>query len=142
MSIMEKDKIGLFDFLKSVSETKEELYEYQYFEKDYPPFMINRFLSAAQDTLFFANVMSQLSHLPKKLQYAFYLTGIDKKKRYFQYSGKGKEGKDLKVIVKYYQCSKEQGLEYLELLSKEQLKKIKELYEKRITKTKSKAKGN
>jgi hypothetical protein len=133
--LMDKDKINLFDFLKSVSETKEELYEYQYFEKDYPPFMINRFLSASQDTLFFAYIMSQFDHLPKKLQYSFYLLGIDKKKRYFQYSGKGKDkSKDLKTIVEYYQCSKEQGMEYLKLLSEDQIKQINKIYEKRIKK--------
>ena len=135
MKIMDKDKIGLFDFLKIISETKEELFDYQYFEKDYPPFMINRFLSASQDTLFFANIISQLDHLPKKLQYTFYLKGVEKKRRYFQYNGKGKDSsKALKTIVKHYQCSKEQGLEYLELLTTEQIKQINELYTKRINK--------
>ena len=134
--LMDKDTIGLFDFLKSISETKEDLAEYQYFEKDYPPFMINRFLAAAQDTLFFSNIMSQLSHLPKKLQYAFYLSGIDKKKRYFQYSsGKKDTSKELKAIVKYYNCSQTDGLEFLEILTTDQVKDIMKIFEKRITKT-------
>ena len=137
MKIMEKEKVNLFDFLKSISETKEELFELEEFDKKYPPFMINRYLSSSQDTLFFANIMSQLSHLPKKLQYAFLLKGIDKKKRYFQYAGKGKDTtKQLRDVVRYYNCSKEQGMEYLEILSKEQIKKIKAIYTKKITKVK------
>ena len=91
MKIMDKEKVNLFDFLKSISETKEELFEVENFDKCYPPFMINRFLAASKDTLFFAHLMSQFDHLPKKLQYAFFLRGISKKKRYFQYTGKGKD---------------------------------------------------
>ena len=137
MKLMEKDTIGLFDFLKSVSDTKENLVDHDEFEKKYSPFMLNRFLSVQQDTTFFANIMSQFPHLPKKLQYLFFLYGIDKKKRYFQYAGKGKDkSKHLGNIVKYYQCSKEQAVEYLELLSDEQLKKIKSMFDKRTTKGK------
>lgn len=135
--IMNKDKVGLFDFLKAISDTKEELFELEDFDRKYPPFMINRFLSVSQDTLFFANIISQFPDLPKKLQYAFYHYGIDKKKRYFQYAGKGKDNtKHLKDIVRYYCCSKEQGMEYLELLSKEQIQNIGSLYSKRIQKGK------
>jgi len=133
MKIMEKEKVNLFDFLKSVSETKEELFDWETFEKDYPPFMINRFLAAAQDTIFYANTMSYLSHLPKKLQYAFLLYGIDKKKRYFQYTGKGEgSANDLKNTTKYYNCSKEQAMEYLELLTDEQIQNINNFFGKRI----------
>ena len=133
--IMDKEKVGLFDFLKSISETKEELFELQDFDKKYPPFMINRFLSVSRDTIMFANIMSQCSHLPKKLQYAFYLKGVDKKKRYFQYVGKSKDNtKQLEAVMTYYQCSQEHGMEYLEILTKEQIKKIKSLYAKRISK--------
>jgi len=132
--IMDKEKVNLFDFLKSVSETKEELYELENFDKAYPPFMINRFLVASQDTIFLANIMSQLSHLPPKLQYAFYLKAIDKKKRYFQYAGKGKDKtKQLKHVMKYYQCSPELGAEYLKILTKEQLKLIKDVFSKKTS---------
>ena len=133
--LMDKDAINLFDFLKSVSETKEELYDHPDFQKKYPPFMINRFLASSQDTLFLANIMTQFSHLPNNLQYAFFLKGIDKKRRYFQYAGKAKDkSKQLKNIIEYYQCSAEQGTIYLDILTKEQIKIINKLYSKRISK--------
>ena len=136
--IMDKDKVNLFDFLKSISDTKEALFELEDLEKKYPAFMLNRFLCASQDTLFFANIMSQLSHLPNTLQYAFLYYGIDKKKRYFQYTGKGKKDKTetIESIVKYYDCSREQALTYSEILNDEQIKKIVNVYAKRISKGK------
>ncbi len=134
MKIMEKDNVNLFDFLKSISETKEELFELEDFEKKYPSFMVNRFLCALQETLFFSNIMSQMSHLPKILQYAFYFYGIEKKRRYFHYEGKGKGNKteDINSIVKYYQCNREQAIEYQNILTKEQIELIKNIYSKRI----------
>jgi hypothetical protein len=134
--IMEKDKVNLFDFLKSISDTKEALFELEDLEKKYPAFMLNRFLCASQDTLFYANVMSQMSHLPNVLQYAFLFHGIGKKKRYFQYSGKGKKDKteEVESIVKYYSCSREQALDYQELLSPDQIERIVHIYAKRISK--------
>lgn len=136
--IMDKEKVNLFDFLKSISDTKEALFELEDLEKIYPAFMLNRFLCASQDTLFFANIMSQLSHLPNTLQYAFLYYGIDKKKRYFQYAGKGKKDKteEIESIVKYYTCSREQALTYQEILDDEQIKRIVNVYAKRITKGK------
>ena len=136
VKIMDKEKVNLFDFLKSISDTKEALFELEDLEKKYPAFMLNRFLCASQDTLFFANIMSQLSHLPNELQYAFYYYGISKKKRYFQYSGKGKKDKteEVESIVKYYNCSREQALDYQELLTEDQIAKIVEIYAKRVEK--------
>lgn len=134
--IMEKEKVNLFDFLKSVSDTKEALFELEDLDKKYPAFMLNRFLSASQDTLFYANIMSQMSHLPNTLQYAFYYHGLTKKKRYFQYTGKGKKDKteEIESLIKYYQCSREQALEYQELLTPEQLDKLVAVYSKRVSK--------
>ena len=134
--IMEKDKVNLFDFLKSISDTKEALFELEDLEKKYPAFMLNRFLCASQDTLFYANIMSQMSHLPNVLQYAFFYHGIDQKKRYFQYSGKGKKDKteEVESIVKYYSCSRSQALEYQELLTPDQIEKIVHIYAKRVSK--------
>lgn len=136
VKIMDKEKVNLFDFLKSISDTKEALFELEDLEKKYPAFMLNRFLSASQDTLFYANIMSQMSHLPNTLQYAFFYHGISKKKRYFQYSGKGKKDKteEIESIIKYYQCSREQALEYQELLTPEQVSKVVAVYSKRVEK--------
>jgi hypothetical protein len=134
--IMEKEKVNLFDFLKSISDTKEALFELEDLEKKYPAFMLNRFLSASQDTLFYANIMSQMSHLPNVLQYAFMYYGIHKKKRYFQYSGKGKKdnSEEIESIIKYYSCSREEAMEYQELLTPDQTAKIVEIYADRVTK--------
>ncbi len=131
------DKLNLFDFLKSISETKVDYSELDNFEKIYPAFMVNRFLAASHDTLFFANIISQFSQLPNKLQYLFLLKGINKKKRYFQYTGKGKNNKseELDSVIKYYACNKEQGIKFMELLNKEQLKLITEIYDDKVKKT-------
>ena len=126
------NKLGLFDILKSVTQTKKNVIDHEEFEKSYNPFMVNRFLSASIDTLFFASTMDQMSHLPKKLQYAFYFYGIHKKKRYLQYVKEDKKSEEIDNIIRCYQCNHVQALEYLELLNEEQIKKINKMYAPRI----------
>lgn len=73
-----------FDIIKSMTQTKGDLYEGDEFaEKDYVPYIINRALSMSRQTALFADAMNQYGGvLDKKLQYDFYRLGIPKSKSY------------------------------------------------------------
>jgi len=116
--------MNLFDILNNISNGKKDISDEEDFEKEYNPFMINRFLAMDSSTLFFANEATKMSHLPKKAQYLFLFKGIDKKKRYFKYAKGEKNSKSVKKIAEYYQVNEERALEMSELLSKEKIKEI------------------
>jgi hypothetical protein len=115
---------SIFDILNDISFDKHEILSEKENFKDYNPFMINRFLSMDGSTLFLSNFINRMSHLPKEVQYQFYLKGIDKKKRFFKYQKKEGGDKKVKIIKKYYNCNDEKAMELLEILKDDQIKSI------------------
>lgn len=120
----------MFKILNSIS-NKQDFFEGEDL-KEYNPFMINRFLAMGNDTILFANEASKMSNIPKELQYLFLYHGINKKKRYFKYIKGDIKEQSIKNICNYYQVREDVGLEYLDILSNEQIKEINSLYEKRL----------
>ena len=91
------------------------------------------------------------SELTPETVFKFYYNFLPKKKTYFRYI-KGKKQKTdsdiIDILSKHFECSKKTALEYLDLISKEYLKEILNLYgykdpvikKKNAKKTKSKKK--
>lgn len=117
--------IELKDWLSSINIKKNNLLkEDSSAIKDYPPFVINRCLSAHVDSILFANEMNLNSHLPKDIQYQFYLNTLGKKNRYAPWLKKSKV-EYLEYVKQYYGYSDEKALQVLKILNKEQLTFIK-----------------
>ena len=115
----------LKDWLNSVNFTKEDLSEDI---SSYPPFIVNRCLSAHIDCILFANEMNMNAHLPKDMQYSFYLNSLRKRKRFSPWLRKDKV-KDLECVKQYYGYSNEKASQALKILNKEQLDFIKQRLE-------------
>lgn len=113
-----------FDFINSISHTKEYLIGVKCEEKDYNSFLVNRGLSYFADTIHYANMMNKYSTLDKKLQYDFLLNIISKKKRYGKWE-KREITEDIEVVSQYYAISTKEAEEYLSILTQEQLDIIK-----------------
>ncbi len=103
-------------------------------QKSFSPFIINRFLSMDKDFIEIVNMFQQYSigTLESKDIYEFYRNLLPKGKRFNKYI-KGKKDKKyepelIKILVNYFNCSKLHVMEYLELISKEELKFILESY--------------
>ncbi|MBI33546.1 MAG: DNA polymerase [Gammaproteobacteria bacterium] len=111
-----------FDYLKAINSTKKDIFES---EKDYSPFMINRGLSYFPDTVLFANEMNKYHHIDHRLQFDFLINIIRKRNRFSKWNKKIKLS-DLDAVKSYYGYSSEKARDVLPLLSKEQLKIIKE----------------
>lgn len=125
------EKIDLFTILKSITYTKEDISEHPLFQKVYDVFMVNRFLSMNIQTLAYANFLSQKTDISKLAHYKFLLYELEKKYVKFNYQKLDKTGKeDIDLICKYYKISVEKTKELLDLLSEDQLNKIKGMSKK------------
>jgi hypothetical protein len=111
-----------FDYLNSINNSKKYILEN---EKDYPAFMINRGLSYFPDTVLQANEMNISHHLDNGPQYNFLINIVRKRKRFSKWN-KASESDDIKSIKKYYGYSNEKARDVLSLLTKNELKLIKE----------------
>ena len=94
-------------------------------EKDYNAFMVNRGLSYFPDTVLYANEMNQYHHLESRLQYSFLINIIRKRKRFSKWN-KNVESENISAVKKYYGYSNEKAKSALDILTKEQLKLIKD----------------
>ena len=119
----------LKDWLNSINFTKEDILEEEpSLAKEYPPFIINKCLSAFIDTILFSNEMNMNHHLDKDMQYSFYLNSLRKKKRFSPWLQKDTI-KDIDYVKKYYGYSNEKAQQSLKILTKEQLNFIKSKFE-------------
>lgn len=114
-----------FDFLTSINQTKEDITKDDpSVIKDYSPFIINKGLSYFLDTVMYANEINSLSCLDKDMQYKFYLTAINKSKRFSKWS-KQEISDDIELIKRVYRVNNKKALEIIKILSAEQINKIK-----------------
>ena len=111
-------------WLNSINQTKENLLEEDPTLK-YPAFVVNKCLSGSLDAVLFANEMNKSHYLDSKLQYDFLLNSLRKKRRFAPWLKKGKT-EDLDAIKKYYGYSNEKAQQAMRILTKEQIKYIKQ----------------
>ena len=114
----------LKDWLNSINFTKENLFEDEP-EAKYPAFVVNKCLSGSLDSVLFSNEMNKFHFLDKRMKYDFYLNSLRKKKRFAPWLKKGKV-EDLEAVKKYYGYSEEKAQQAMTILSKEQIKYIKQ----------------
>jgi hypothetical protein len=116
----------LKDWMNSINFTKDNLILDDPDKiKSYPPYIINKCLSAHMDTILFANEMNINNQLDKDMQYSFYLNSLRKKKRYSSWITKNKI-ENLEYIKKYYGYNDEKASQILNILTKEQINFIKQ----------------
>lgn len=119
--------MNLFDILKSISYTKEDLSDHIEFEKVYNPFMVNRYVSMLEDTVKYSCVMNLYWNLSKKMQYHYYLAAIPKKSRFFKYQKHEKSEQQLKDISLYFNVNMQTAEQFAEILEINTVKAISNL---------------
>ena len=117
----------LKDYLNSINFTKKDLMKSKDKEwiKKYPAFIINKILSGFQDTIMLVNEVNRNHFLDKDMQYSFLLNSIRSKKRFSPFLRASKL-KDIDLVKEYYGYSNEKAKTVLDILTKDQLKLIKE----------------
>jgi len=117
----------LKDYLNSINLTKKDLMksEDKDWIKKYPAFIINKILSGFQDTIMLVNEVNRNHFLDKDMQYSFLLNSIRSKKRFSPFLRASKL-KNIDLVKEYYGYSNEKAKTVLDILTKDQLKLIKE----------------
>ena len=119
------ERYPLKDYLNTINQTKQYLMdEDPGWEKNYPPYVINKCLSQHLDTVMFANEMNQYPGLDKKLQYDFFINIVRPRKRFSPW-GKKEKVDNLELVKQYYGYSTEKAVQALEILTPTQLDVIK-----------------
>jgi len=115
-----------FKFLQSINVDKTDLLKEDPSNiKDYNSFLINRGLSYFHDTVLYANEMNVNNHIPSDMQYGYLLNVINKRKRFSKWY-KAVSSENLELIKKVYQVNSEKALQYLNLLTDEQIDFLKQ----------------
>jgi hypothetical protein len=125
------ERYPLKDYLNSINQTKENLIDSEDagWEKNYPPYVINKCMSQHIDTVMYANEMNQWGQLPTKLQYDFFINTVRPRKRFSPWAKKEKMN-DLEIVKQYYGYSNEKARQALSILTPDQLSFIKSKLDK------------
>ena len=121
---------NLSKILNSIFFSKENLLEKDGlpFLKDYNPYLINKFVVKHNDIKDLAVILNGYHNIPKDEHYEFLLYMIPKKKRFVKFK-KSEENKDIELIQKHYNYNKIRAREVLRILSEDDLKELREMYD-------------
>ena len=117
----------LKDYLNSINFNKKNLMNSDDKEwvKKYPAFIVNKILSGFSDTIMLVNEVNRNHFLDKDMQYQFLLNSIRSKKRFSPFLRANKL-KDIEVVKEFYGYSNEKAKSALDIITKDQLKLIKQ----------------
>lgn len=114
-----------FDFINSITYSKENLLESGATVKEYNAFMINKGLSQHQDTIMYANEMNQFYDLPEEWQYQFLINSIAKRKRFGKWAKKDDSDlRSFQLVKEYYNYSNEKAKQVLGIFTNDVLDEI------------------
>lgn len=114
---------GVFGLINNINTSKENVFA-QHQEKDYVPFIVNKSLSLHADTLMHSNEMNKRPFIPKRYQYEYLHLSVRKRKRFSKWFKKD-EQEDLELVKQYFKVSSQKASEYIKILTKENMEKIK-----------------
>ena len=117
----------LKDYLNSINFTKKDLMKSddKDWVKKYPAFIVNKILSGFQDTVMLVNEVNRNHFLDKDMQYSFLLNSIRSKKRFSPFLRASKL-KNIDLVKEYYGYSNDKAKSALDILTKDEIKLIKE----------------
>lgn len=109
------------DILPSIQLTKKHVLED---EKDYNPYMVNKFISLHDDGLFYAAEMNRYPQLSKMAQYTFYLHALKSRRRPFVKMAKPVKQEDVELVKQYFGYNEIKARDVLGILNTNQLEMI------------------
>ena len=117
----------LKEYLNAINFSKKNVMdsEDKQWIKQYPAFIVNKILSGFSDTIMLVNEMNRNHFLDKDMQFQFLLNSIRSKKRFSPFLRANKL-KDIECVKEYYGYSNDKAKSALDILTKDQLKLIKE----------------
>ena len=122
------DKCSPYDYIKSICQ-KKPLTEHQLdrFEKDYPMWVINRWLLGTVPTAIIN--INNWGNIPKKFHYEYLYRTVKKMSYIPAMTLKAfSEEKDIKMISTFYKVDLEEAKHLSKYINKEELKEISKFY--------------
>lgn len=125
-------RLKLFDHIKNLTVHKRD-FERKNDEhtKSYNKYMINRFISMVDVYVPFVNEINKYD-VPKDVHHMFYKALLPRKQTFFKYIKSNKEISDIEkeCLCEYYECTENELKHHLDILTKEQIKSIVDLYKR------------
>ena len=117
----------LKEYLNAINFTKKNVMNSDdpMWEKKYPAFIVNKMLSGFSDTVMLVNEMNRNHFLDKDMQFQFLLNSIRSKKRFTPFLRANKL-KEIECVKEYYGYSNDKAKTALDILTKDDIKLIKE----------------
>ena len=117
----------LKEYLNAINFTKKDIMksEDELWRKKYPAFIVNKMLSAFSDTIMLVNEMNRNHFIDKDMQFQFLLNSIRTKKRYSPFLRANKL-KEIECVKEYYGYSNDKAKSALDILTKDEIKLIKD----------------
>ena len=115
-----RQKTNVFDYVKSINLKDKYLGDKL---EDYSAFIVNKAMSGYVDCIMYAKEINLYSNLSSRMNYDFYYHSIKKSKRYAEWYKNNDE--TIQNIVDYFNISRTKATEVLDILTEEDLKKIK-----------------
>lgn len=124
---MSKEKFNQFDAFGSILKGKE-LPEHD--KEKINSYLMLRWLSGDARTIQMSNTFNRWYSVPVNLQYDILRNSLLNKLKFIKYPKGAKEASSdsLELIKRHYNVSTEKAQEMAELISKEELKELKEIY--------------
>ncbi len=122
-------KIKPWDYINSITNK-----DYQTDISGFSPYLTNKYFSASDSLIHLANgSVNQIgAHvLPKRAIYDYYYYVVPKRRMFLKFPKALKTTKDAQYVMEYYNVNERVAKDYLEILSKKELKTIKDYFEKR-----------
>jgi hypothetical protein len=135
-----KKPLTLFDWLKEITYNKGEWDSFSSEDKKtFNIWMVNKFLSMNQDYIELVNMVQKYNFLDDKQVYTLYKNIIPKRNVFLKFI-KGKKDKnnneELVYLAQYFGCSIREVKDYINLLSKDDVKDILDNFSIKTTKKK------
>ena len=117
----------LKEYLNAINFSKKNVMdsEDKQWIKKYPAFIINKILSSFSDTIMLVNEMNRNHFLDRDMQFQFLLNSIRSKKRFTPFLRANKL-KEIECVKEYYGYSNDKAKTALDILTKDDIKLIKE----------------
>ena len=117
----------LKEYLNAINFSKKNVMDSEdtMWVKKYPAFIVNKVLSGFSDTIMLVNEMNRNHFLDKDMQFQFLLNSIRSKKRYSPFL-RARKLKDIECVKEFYGYNNEKAKTALDILTKKELKLIKE----------------
>lgn len=115
-----------FDFLNDINVSKEFILNEEN-KSDYVPYFVNHFLAGSPECLSVCQSLNLMQNLDKDLHFVYLFDSIKQKKRFSKWLKPDKYVKeDVELVCEAYQVNKRKAIQYLRVLTAEQLEKIRE----------------